>query len=63
MSTVKATFDGFVGLNGVPVLLADGDEYDSEHPLVEAHPEMFTEPPARRQVKQQQAAPKRASDG
>lgn len=44
MSTVKATMDGFVGVGGVPVLLAVGDEYDSEHPLVLQHPEMFTEP-------------------
>jgi hypothetical protein len=44
MSTVKALIDGFVGLNGVPVLLAVGDEYDSEHPMVQTHPHMFTEP-------------------
>lgn len=44
MSTVKALIDGFVGLNGVPVLLAVGDEYDNEHPMVLQHPEMFTEP-------------------
>ena len=37
MSTVKATYDGFVGLDGVPVLLADGDVYESDHPLVVAH--------------------------
>lgn len=44
MSTVKALIDGFVGLDGVPVLLAVGDEYDSEHPMVQQHPHMFTEP-------------------
>lgn len=44
MSKVNATYGGFVGLNGVPVLLADGDEYDENHPLVQAHPHMFTEP-------------------
>lgn len=44
MSMVKSLIDGFVGLNGVPVLLAVGDEYDSEHPLVQNHPQMFTEP-------------------
>ena len=66
MSTVKATYDGFVGLNGVPVLLNEGDEYDSEHPLVQQHPDMFTEPPTRRQAKQQQQQTppsKRTSDG
>jgi hypothetical protein len=63
MSTVKATFDGFVGLNGVPVLLHDGDEYDMEHPLVQAHPDLFTEPATRRQVKQQQQTVKKATDG
>jgi len=44
MSTVKATFNGFVGHEGVPVLLHDGDEYEADHPLVEARPELFTEP-------------------
>lgn len=44
MSTVKALIDGFVGLNGVPVLLAVGDEYDTEHPMVQQHSHMFTEP-------------------
>lgn len=45
MSKVKATYDGFVGHEGVPVLLHDGDEYDSGHPLVAARPELFTSPP------------------
>lgn len=44
MSMVKSLIDGFVGLDGVPVLLAVGDEYDTEHPLVQQHPYMFTEP-------------------
>lgn len=44
MSTVRATYSGFVGLNGMPVLLNDGDEYDENHPMVQAHPQHFTEP-------------------
>lgn len=44
MSTVKATYDGFVGHDGVPVLLVDGAEYDADHPLVQARPDLFTEP-------------------
>jgi hypothetical protein len=44
MSTVIATYSGFVGHNGVPVQLHDGDEYDSSHPLVQANPHMFGEP-------------------
>jgi len=64
MSTVKAIYSGFVGHEGVPVLLNDGDDYDVEHPLVQARPELFTEPPTRRQVKQQQQAiVKKATDG
>lgn len=46
MSKVTATYSGFVGHEGVPVLLHDGDEYDSDHSLVQARPELFTEPPA-----------------
>lgn len=61
MSTVKATIDGFVGFNGVPILLHDGDDYDSEHPLVQAHPEMFTEP--RRSPAKPTVTKSRASDG
>ena len=33
---------GFVGHQGATVQLAAGDEYDSTHPLVKAHPELFT---------------------
>jgi hypothetical protein len=61
MSTVKATYDGFVGLNGVPVLLHDGDEYDSEHPLVQAQPDKFTEP--RRAPAKPAVTKGKASDG
>jgi len=61
MSMVKAIVNGFVGHDGVPILLHDGDEYDSEHPLVQAHPEMFTEP--RRSPAKPPAAKSRASDG
>lgn len=46
MSKVQATYSGFVGHEGVPVLLHDGDEYDSDHSLVQARPELFTDPPA-----------------
>lgn len=44
MSKVNAIYSGFVGLNGVPVLLGEGDEYDDSHPMVQAHPQHFTEP-------------------
>lgn len=44
MSKVNATYSGFVGLNGMPVLLHEGDDYDDTHPMVQAHPEHFTEP-------------------
>ena len=46
MSKVRVNGEhGFVGHDGVPVLLAGGDEYDSEHPLVQARPELFDEVP------------------
>ena len=41
---VQATYSGFVGVDGVPVLLGVGDEYDDSHPLVQARPDLFTEP-------------------
>ena len=41
---VTALFGGFVGHDGVPTLLTVGEEWDAEHPVVKAHPEMFTEP-------------------
>lgn len=68
MSKVHATYSGFVGLDGVPVLLNDGDEYDDGHPLVQARPDLFTEPPTRRQQRQaaaEKAAPadKKATNG
>lgn len=44
MSKVKARIDGFVGFDGVPVLLAAGDEWDADAPLVRTHPELFTQP-------------------
>jgi hypothetical protein len=44
MSKVKAKIDGFMTVDGTPVLLAAGDEFDSDHPLVRARPELFTEP-------------------
>lgn len=52
MSKVNATFGGFVGHEGVPVLLAVGDEYEADHPLVMARPELFTKPPEPKQPKQ-----------
>jgi hypothetical protein len=44
MSKVTSTFDGFVGHAGVPVRLHAGEEYDAEHPLVQAQPGLFSEP-------------------
>ncbi len=44
MSKVTATYSGFVPVDGVPVQLQDGDEYEADHPLVVARPELFTEP-------------------
>jgi len=43
---VRSTFDGFVGHAGGEVLLRGGDEYEVDHPLVVARPDLFTEPPA-----------------
>lgn len=43
-SKVTATYTGWVGLNGMPVLLSEGAEYDDDHPLVQAMPQHFTEP-------------------
>ncbi len=43
MSKVYASQDwGFVGHEGAPVHLSAGDEYEATHPMVKAHPEMFT---------------------
>lgn len=36
---------GFVGVEGVPTLLAEHDVYDGEHELVQARPELFDEVP------------------
>lgn len=44
MSKVNATMSGFVGHEGVPVWVNEGDEYDENHPLVVANPDKFTEP-------------------
>lgn len=62
MSKVQATYSGFVGHDGVPVLLTEGAEYDENHPVVQANPGMFTEPPTRRQARQA-AAEKKPSNG
>jgi hypothetical protein len=32
---------GFVGFDGQPVWLAEHDEYEADHPLVRARPELF----------------------
>jgi periplasmic protein TonB len=42
MSTVKATYSGFVSHDGIPVMLSAGEEYDADHPLVEARPDLFS---------------------
>jgi hypothetical protein len=42
MATVRPTIDGFVGFEGVPILLHTADEYDEDHPLVKAHPHFFS---------------------
>lgn len=41
---VQSKYSGFVGVDGVPVLVHEGEDYDSEHPLVQARPDLFTEP-------------------
>lgn len=44
MSKGKVTVNGnhgFVGHEGVPVLLVEHDEYDVDHPLVQARPDLF----------------------
>ena len=46
MSKVKVNGNhGFVGVDGVPVLLSEHDEYDADHPLVRARPDLFDEVP------------------
>lgn len=46
MSKFRVNSDhGFIGVGGVPVLLAEGDEYDGDHDLVKARPELFDEVP------------------
>lgn len=52
MSKVFSVYAGFVGHDGVPTLLSEGDEYEADHSLVLAHPELFTEPePVKAQAK------------
>lgn len=50
---------GFVGHDGVPVLLAEHDEYDADHPLVKARPDLFDKvaeaAPAKTPAKHKQA--------
>jgi len=55
MSKVRALISGFVGLNGVPIPVHEGDEWDADDALVQARPDLFSEPvepekPARRAV-------------
>jgi len=45
---VRALVSGFVGVGGVPVLLAEGEERAVDEQVVLAHPHLFTEPPAPR---------------
>lgn len=45
MSKVYATISGFIGHGGQSVPIHEGDEYDADHALVEAHPEHFTARP------------------
>jgi hypothetical protein len=42
MNKVKVNGNhGFVGHEGQPVWLAEHDEFDANHPLVQARPELF----------------------
>jgi hypothetical protein len=36
---------GFVGLDGMPVELLEHAEFDADHPMVKARPELFDEVP------------------
>ena len=47
MAKVKALFSGFVGFKGMSLWLHEGQEVDQADPMVEAHPEWFTEPAER----------------
>lgn len=59
MSTVRSLFHGWVPVNGVPTLISEGEEFDVDHPVVEARPDLFTQP-----RQQTRAATKgKASDG
>lgn len=44
MSTVRAIQTTFLGTAKGQVTLHAGEEYDSEDPLVKAHPGLFTQP-------------------
>lgn len=46
MSKVYATINGFVGHGGQSVPIQEGDEYDADHELVQAHPQHFTARPS-----------------
>jgi hypothetical protein len=51
MSTVTSTFDGFIGWTDEDgghheALLAAGQQFPSNDPMVQARPELFTAPPA-----------------
>lgn len=46
---VRSTYTGFLGVNGVPVFVHKGDEFDLNDKVVRAHPRQFVEilePPA-----------------
>ena len=57
MSKVNATYSGFVSHEGVPVLLSAGDEFEADHPLVAARPDLFTKPPAPKQQQKEDPKP------
>ena len=42
---VKALVSTFVGLDGQSVFISEGDEYEHDSSMVQAHPDKFSEPP------------------
>jgi hypothetical protein len=41
VSTVRVVFGAFIGHEGKNVQLVEGDEWESDHPVVVARPELF----------------------
>lgn len=62
-SKVYATVNQFVGHGGISVWLGEGDEYDSSDPLVQAHPQFFTEAPSVQAAVKAARSARRASNG